>query len=474
MRSPAQDRLQSVKTSREVILNRHIFRQYDIRGVAYEELTPEIAEAIGAAIGTMIRRKRGSRMAVGRDCRVSSDELKDALLAGLVSAGITVTDIGLSTTPLLYYSVFTLDVDGGVMVTGSHNPPDMNGFKIMLGKDTIHGEQIQDIVRLIEAEDFESGEGSVAAHDVKPAYWKDLSQRARIRPGLKVGVDFGNGTGAITTLALLDQAGCEIHPLYAEPDGSFPNHHPDPTVVSNLQALQQLVTSRHLDLGVAYDGDADRLGVVDNRGQVIFGDMLMVLYSRHILARNPDAAIIGEVKCSQRMYNDIAAHGGRPVMWKTGHSLIKEKLKTEDALLAGEMSGHIFFRDRYYGFDDACYATLRLLEILSEKEDVPLSEMLTDLPPAVSTPEIRVECPDDIKFGIVDRAIRHFSSIYETITVDGVRILFEKGWGLIRVSNTQPVIVVRFEAESNSLLAAYRKEVEEFLGKEGLSLPGPE
>jgi len=452
-------------------VNGHIFRQYDIRGTAHEDLTTETARSIGAAIGTMVRRKKGNRLAVGRDCRLSSQDLRDALVTGLVSSGVEVTDIGLSTTPLLYHTVFTLDMDGGVMVTGSHNPPEMNGFKVMIGKDTIHGEEIQNIARIIEAEDFESGTGKVLEKDVKPAYWADLGKRASIRPGLRIGVDFGNGTGAITTLALLDNAGCEIHPIFSEPDGNFPNHHPDPTVVRNLGALQNLVTSRHLDVGVAYDGDADRIGVVDERGEVIFGDMLMVLYSRHILAKYPGAAIIGEVKCSQRMYDDILAHGGRPIMWKTGHSLIKDKLKTEDALLAGEMSGHIFFRDRYYGFDDAAYATLRLLEILSDREGAPLSSMLSGLPPAVSTPEIRVECADNIKFGIVERAVSHFSKLYETITVDGVRILFDKGWGLIRVSNTQPVIVLRFEAETDACLRVYCKEVDDFLQSEGLTVP---
>ncbi len=455
-------------------MNPNIFRQYDIRGTVGVDLGPETAQLIGKAVGTTIRRTGGGSVAVGRDCRLSSGDLGKALLDGLLSTGTDVLDIGLSTTPLLYYSVFTRPVDGGVMITGSHNPPDMNGFKILIGHDTIHGEAIQKLLKLIQAEDFEHGAGNLKEEDLRASYCEQIISSVRIRPGIRVGLDFGNGTGAITTLTVLEKLGCEIHSLFQEPDGNFPNHHPDPTVVNNLQSLRKLVIEKKLDLGIAYDGDADRLGVLDERGDVIFGDMLMVLYSRQLLKENPGAAVIGEVKCSQRMYDDITAHGGRAIMWKTGHSLIKEKLKDEDALLAGEMSGHVFFRDRYFGFDDACYATLRLLEILSDDTSISrtLSEMLSDIPPAVSTPEIRVECPDNIKFGVVEKAVRHFRERYETITVDGIRILFENGWGLIRVSNTQPVIVLRFEATSAADLENYRQEVANFLENEGVSVPG--
>ena len=455
-------------------MNPNIFRQYDIRGTVGVDIDTETARQIGRAVGTTVRRNGGRTVAVGRDCRLSSDELLKGLLEGLLSTGVDVLDIGLSTTPLLYYAVFTRPIDGGIMITGSHNPPDMNGFKILVGHDTIHGEAIQKLLKLIQAEDFEHGTGTLNEEDLRVSYWKEVVSSVRIRPGIRVGLDFGNGTGAITTLTVLERLGCEVHSLFQEPDGNFPNHHPDPTVVSNLKSLRKLVIEKKLDLGIAYDGDADRLGVLDERGDVIFGDMLMVLYSRQLLKENPGAAVIGEVKCSQRMYDDITAHGGRAIMWKTGHSLIKEKLKEEDALLAGEMSGHIFFRDRYFGFDDACYATLRLLEILSDDTSTSrtLSEMLSDIPPAVSTPEIRVECPDDIKFGVVDKAVRYFRDRYETITVDGIRILFENGWGLIRVSNTQPVIVLRFEATSATDLENYRQEVADFLENEGVSVPG--
>ncbi|MBI5143391.1 MAG: phosphomannomutase/phosphoglucomutase [Nitrospirae bacterium] len=448
----------------------NIFRQYDIRGTIGVDLDADTARAIGRAIGTKIRRNGGASAAVGRDCRMSSPELSRALAEGILSTGVSVLDIGLSTTPLLYFAVFTERVDGGVMITGSHNPPDMNGFKMLVGKDTIHGDDIQHLLRLIEAGDFEAGTGKLTEKDVKPAYIDHLASSLKIRSGLRIGLDFGNGTGSITTIPVLERMGCAIHTLFSEPDGMFPNHHPDPTVVKNLRELSAMVREKKLDAGIAYDGDADRIGVVDEKGDVIFGDMLMVLYSRRLLAENPGAAVIGEVKCSQRMYDDIAAHGGRPIMWKTGHSLIKDKLKQEDALLAGEMSGHIFFRDRYFGFDDACYATLRLLEILSEEPRSALSGKLADIPPAVSTPEIRVDCPDDIKFGVVERAVSHFSGRYETITVDGVRILFENGWGLIRVSNTQPVIVLRFEAGSEAELSAYSGEVYDFLRGEGITV----
>ncbi len=450
----------------------NIFRQYDIRGTVGLDLDPKTAELIGKAIGTTILRSGGGSVAVGRDCRLSSGDLGKALMDGLLSTGTDLLDIGLSTTPLLYYSVFTRPVDGGVMITGSHNPPDMNGFKILIGRDTIHGEEIQKLLKLIEAEDFEHGAGNLKEEDLIASYCEQVKSSVNIRPGIRVGLDFGNGTGALTTIPVLEQLGCEVHSLFQEPDGSFPNHHPDPTVVSNLKSLKKLVIEKELDLGIAYDGDADRLGVLDERGNVIFGDMLMVLYARQLLKKHPGAAVIGEVKCSHRMYNDITAHGGRAIMWKTGHSLIKEKLKEENALLAGEMSGHVFFRDRYFGFDDACYATLRLLEILSDDSStiLRLSERLSDIPPAVSTPEIRLECPDNIKFGVVDKAVRHFRKRYETITVDGIRILFKNGWGLIRVSNTQPVIVLRFEATSPADLKKYRQEVADFLENEGVSV----
>lgn len=451
-------------------MTQNIFRQYDIRGTIGVDLDAETACAIGRAIGTKIRRNGGASAAVGRDCRMSSPELSRALSEGILSTGVNVLDIGLSTTPLLYFAVFTESVDGGVMITGSHNPPNMNGFKMLVGKDTIHGDDIQHLLRLIEAGDFETGTGRLTEKDVKPAYIDHLASSLKIRSGLRIGLDFGNGTGAITTIPVLERMGCEIHTLFSQPDGAFPNHHPDPTVVKNLRELSALVREKKLDAGIAYDGDADRIGVVDEKGDVIFGDMLMVLYSRRLLAENPGAAVIGEVKCSQRMYDDIAAHGGRPIMWKTGHSLIKDKLKQENALLAGEMSGHIFFRDRYFGFDDACYATLRLLEILSEEPLTALSAKLAGIPPAVSTPEIRVDCPDDIKFGVVDRAVSHFSGRYRTITVDGARILFENGWGLIRVSNTQPVIVLRFEAGSEAELSKYSGEVYDFLRGEGVTV----
>jgi len=452
-------------------VNSNIFREYDIRGTVGVDLDNDTARAIGRAIGTTIRRGGGRSVAVGRDCRLSSDDLLAGLTEGILSTGTDVLDIGLSTTPLLYFAVFSEPVDGGVMITGSHNPPDMNGFKIMVGKETIHGKGIKNLLGLIQAGDFESGGGSSNGKNIIPAYRDQLTSSVKVNGNLRVGADFGNGTGAITTMPVLDVFGCSISALYPDPDGRFPNHHPDPTVVSNLEDLRELVLSEKLDLGVAYDGDADRIGVVDDRGNVIFGDMLLTLYARALLKEKPGAAVIGEVKCSQRMYNDIEARGGRPIMWKTGHSLIKDKLKTEDAMLAGEMSGHIFFRDRYFGFDDACYATLRLLEILSDGSGVPLSERLADLPPAVSTPEIRVDCPDDLKFQVVSEAVDYFGKRYKTLTVDGVRILFDEGWGLIRVSNTQPVIVLRFEASSDRNLREYRREVTDFLDAKGVKVP---
>jgi phosphomannomutase/phosphoglucomutase len=436
-----------------------IFREYDIRGAADAELLSEDVTALGQAIGTYLRRHGGPHLCLGRDTRLSSTRLRDALMRGLTASGCHVTDIGVQPTPLLYYGTVHAKTDGGVMITGSHNPPEFNGFKTVLGAGTIHGEAIQEIRRMIETGDVDRGEGSEVAADVVTPYVEEVAAQFGFPRRIRVVVDAGNGVGGPVAHRLLARLNVDVVEMFFEMDGRFPNHHPDPTVPRYLEALIARVLEEKADLGIAFDGDADRIGAVDERGSILWGDQLMILYAREILARRPGATLIGEVKCSQLMYDDIAAHGGHPIMWKTGHSLIKAKMKETHAALAGEMSGHMFFADRYHGYDDAIYAACRLIEIVANSGR-PLSTHLADLPHTVTTPEIRVDCPDEIKFDVVRRAAAELRSGYKTVDVDGVRVLFQEGWGLVRASNTQPVLVMRFEAGTPELLAQYRREVE--------------
>jgi len=365
-------------------------------------------------------------------------------------------------SPVLYWAVHHFGTDGGVQITGSHNPPAHNGFKLMLGTETLHGEAITELRRIIEAEAFASGSG--AQLEVAPlgAYVDDIASRVHVARPLKIVVDAGNGTGGPAALALLERLGVEVVPLYTDMDGRFPNHHPDPTVEENLVELQDTVLAEGADLGVAYDGDADRIGVIDDLGRVLWGDRLLILLAREVLAEHPGAAIVGEVKCSQTLFEEVAASGGRPIMSQVGHSLIKARMKAEGALLAGEMSGHIFYADRWYGFDDAVYVTARLLEILG-RNDAPLSALLADVPSPHVTPEIRVACPDEVKFDVVTRAIAHFKRHHPVIDIDGARVDFGDGWGLIRASNTQPVLVLRAEAVDASALDRIRATLEGFV-----------
>ncbi len=436
-----------------------IFREYDIRGIAETELlSPDVAD-LGRALGTLLLRKKGPRVNLGRDCRLSSPRLHDALLEGLMSAGCEVTDIGVVPTPLLYYSSHLMDADGAVMITGSHNPAEFNGFKTMCGSGTIHGEEIQDVRKLLEARDFARGHGSHRMMDVIESYVDEISSQFHFPRRVKVVLDGGNGTAGPVVHRLFQRLNCEVTELFFEMDGHFPNHHPDPTVPANLKHLQAAVRAQGADLGIAFDGDSDRIGAVDETGNVIYGDLLLLIYGREILTRKPGATFIGEVKCSQVLYDELKRLGGNPIMFKTGHSLIKAKMKEEHAELAGEMSGHMFFTDRYFGYDDALYAACRLIEIVA-KSGQPLSAQLAGLPTMVSTPEIRVDCPDETKFEVVERLRERFRATHKIIDVDGVRVLFGQGWGLVRASNTQPVLVLRFEATSEPLLAEYRAEVE--------------
>ncbi len=431
-----------------------IFREYDIRGVADRDLSDDLAHAVGRGLGTMLRASgRPARIAVGRDCRLSSERLFAALSAGLVRAGVNVLEIGIGPTPFLYGSVFALDADGGVMITGSHNPGDENGFKVMRGKASFFGADIQALRKLIETDAYGPEEkGSVERVSTEDKYVDMVTSRIKLaRTDVKFVVDAGNGAGGPLALRCMKKLGLDPDPLFCEMDGHFPNHHPDPTMPKNVAALIDRVKKTGARVGLAYDGDADRLGAVDANGDIIWGDKLLILFSRALLKETPGAAILGEVKCSQTLYDDIAKHGGRGIMWKTGHSLIKTKMKEEHALLAGEMSGHLFFADRYFGYDDAIYASLRLLEILAA-DPRSIGEMLADVPTTFTTPELRVDCPDAIKFDVVKAITKRYEAAgNKVITVDGARIGFKgAAWGLVRASNTGPILVMRFEAESEA------------------------
>lgn len=445
-------------------MNPAIFREYDLRGLAEKDFDDGFARLLGKVFGSIVRDKGGKRVAVGRDCRFTSDRYAEAVIEGLISAGLLVYDIGVCPSPLLYFSLFHLDLDGGVQITASHNPSEYNGFKLCVGKVSIYGSQIQELRTKIENKDFRDGPGgSREEYSIGPPYHDHLLRDvpALARP-LKVVVDAGSGVAGPVAPPIFRRLGCEIWEIACIPDGAFPIHHPDPTVPENLEMLIQKVKEEKADLGVAYDGDGDRIGVVDEKGNILWGDELLILFSRDVLKRHPGATIISEVKCSQRLFDQISLHGGVPIMWKAGHSLLKAKMKETHALLAGEMSGHMFFADRYFGYDDAIYASLRLLELLAHVNR-PLSTLLADLPRSVSTPEIRVDCPDEKKFVIAQQAQDFFRQHYSVIDVDGVRIQFDEGWGLIRASNTQPALVLRFEAKDAQRLKEYRAIVEDKL-----------
>ncbi|MBK7705635.1 MAG: phosphomannomutase/phosphoglucomutase [Acidobacteria bacterium] len=441
-------------------MNTNIFREYDIRGIVGEHLTDETVATLGRAIGTFFNRNGARRIAVGFDARVSSPRFCDLLTKGFNQTGCDVVLIGRVPTPVLYHSVFTRGMDGGVMITGSHNPPDHNGFKICLGKQTLFGTQIQEIKGIALSGKFAERTGTVEEIEVLGDYCDDIFSKIELgNRKLKAVVDGGNGMGGVTAVPIYERLGVELVKLFTEPDSDFPNHHPDPTVTENLQDCIAAVRVSGADIGLAFDGDGDRIGVIDENGRIIWGDELMILLSREVLKTNPGATIIAEVKCSQNLFDDIAAHGGNPIMGKAGHSIIKAKMKETGAALAGEMSGHIFFADRFYGFDDATYAGARVLEILS-KTDLKLSELLGDLPETFSTPELRVECSDETKFDVVARIADEFAKTNEVITIDGARIIFEHGWGLVRASNTQAILVLRFEADSEEELGRIRSKVE--------------
>ncbi len=450
-----------------------IFRQYDIRGLVDQELTPQVAHAIGRAVATYAseRLDHPPRLAVGRDNRPSSSVLAHAVCDGMAASGATAIDVGELPTPALYLAIHVLSVDGGVQVTGSHNPPEFNGFKTVAVGETLHGDRILELKQLIESDRTRDAMGALETDPtILERYAAAIVERngPLARP-VRVVVDCGNGVPSLVAESILSRIGAEVVPLYCESDGSFPNHHPDPTVPENLADLKEAVRRTKAELGIAFDGDGDRIGAVDERGEIVFGDRLLALYGRDLVHRmGKGHPVIFDVKCSDVLRHDLERTGLIPVMWKTGHSLIKAKMKELNAPLAGEMSGHMFFGGDYYGFDDALFAAARLLAYVARKGG-PLSVLLADLPKPFSTPELRINCPDEKKFQVVERAAQHFAERYEVLTLDGVRISFADGWGLLRASNTQPVLVMRFEASSEEALSTHRGEVEQWLNGEGIS-----
>ena len=459
------------------MLNPHIFRQYDIRGLVGSDIDADVARAIGRAYGTLLRRMTGTEEPVeavlGRDNRLTSDELAAAVSAGLRDAGVGVIDVGTVPTPVHSYATAVLGAAGGLQVTGSHNPPDYNGFKMTVAGRSIYGERIQEIFRIIREEDYESGDGRERREEILNRYVADIAPRFALKRPLKVVADCGNGVGSVVVVDLLRALGekVEVIPLYCESDGTFPNHHPDPVVDENLIPLIDKVRATGADLGVAFDGDADRIGAVDEKGGIVRGDILLLLFALELAERRgADAPVVYDVKCTQALPDVLEKAGIRGIMAKTGHSLIKERMKEEGALIAGELSGHIMFGDDYYGFDDALYAACLLTAIVSRSERS-LSERVGEFPQYLSSPEIRYPATEETKFGIVDRAVEHFGREHEVIDVDGARVLFGDGWGLVRASNTEPVIVARYEARDEGRLNEIREQVEGWLSNEGVQVP---
>jgi phosphomannomutase/phosphoglucomutase len=447
-------------------VNASIFREYDIRGTAERDFDVAFTHALGRGYAAYLTERTASgrrRIGVGRDCRLTSEAYAAGVRRGLLESGFDVVDLGICPTPVCYFALFELELDGAIQVTGSHNPAEDNGFKICVGRSTIHGAEIQALRRHIESGAAPAGAGRLEAVDICARYGAHLTARLpHLTRPIHAVVDAGNATAGPLAPGIFRALGCTVEELHCAMDGRFPNHHPDPTVVENLQDLIARVAAVGAEVGLAFDGDADRLGVVDRSGRVVWGDELLIVFARDLLRRRPGATVVSEVKCSQRLYDDIAARGGRAIMWKAGHSPIKAKMRETGALLAGEMSGHLFFADDYFGYDDAIYAACRLLEILA-RSGRRIDELLEDLPPAFATPEIRVDCPDGLKFAAVRAALEHFRSRYDVIDVDGVRVRLPHGWGLIRASNTQPALVLRFEADSPAARDEYQRLFTEVL-----------
>lgn len=454
-------------------INPKIFREYDIRGIVDKDLTPEFVDYLGRGLGSYFRERGKKQVALGRDCRLSSPLFAEIITRALLATGCSVVDLGMIPTPLLYFGVYHHKYESAIMITGSHNPPEYNGFKMMVGEETLYGESIQEIyARLRDKKIVEDEPGERSSFTIIPEYEEYLLRDIRLERKLKVVLDAGNGTAGFVAGPIFKKLGCDVVELYGEPDGRFPHHHPDPTLPEAMEELIRRVKEEGADMGIGYDGDGDRLGVVDEKGQLLWGDQILIIFSRDILPSHPGAAVISEVKASKLLYEEIRRLGGRPIMWKTGHSLIKKKIKEEKALLAGEMSGHLFFADRYYGFDDAIYASARLAEILSRGQEG-LAARLADLPRTYYTPEIRVYASDEVKFKIVENVKRELAAKYPVVDIDGVRVSYPKGWALVRASNTQAVLVLRFEAETAEDLHAIRREVEKAVERAIQKLDNP-
>jgi len=445
-------------------MNRTIFREYDIRGIVATDLTDDVVKALGCSFGTLMRKKGYSSVACGYDLRLSSAHLQSVFLEGLLSTGCWAIDVGQVPTPALYFSTLHFDTDAGVMITGSHNPIEFNGIKMLDRQGSIYGQQIQSLLRIIDEGSYAVAQpGELRCRAILPEYIRMLKSKFNFKRSLKIVIDAGNATAGPIAPSLWSDLGMEVVPLYCEPDGSFPKHLPDPTVPKYMRDLQARVIAEKADLGLGYDGDADRVGAVDENGRLIFADTLLALFSRDVLRREPGAQIIFDVKCSQALPQVIKEAGGKPLMWKTGHSLLKAKMKQEGAPFAGEMSGHMFFADDYFGYDDGIYASGRLMQIISDGE-LSFSQLVDQIPRFESTPEIRVECADEEKFAVVEQLVDRFAA-YETNTIDGVRVQFADGWGLVRASNTQPVLVLRFEAVSESALRSIMQLFSTELGR---------
>src|SRR4051812_36432185 len=457
-------------------MNPRVFREYDIRGHGDADFPDDFVADLGRSAAAFLADKGARRVTLGRDCRLSSPRIHAVFKRELLASGIDVVDVGIVHTPGLYFSVFHLAADGGVMITASHNPAEDNGFKIVCGRSTIYGPEIQKLRERIEKRDFRVGvaPGRASEHGILPEYVDYIAQNVALGPRrFKVVVDGGNGTGGLAAVPLLKALGVDVGAIYCDPDGRFPNHHPDPTVPKNLADLIARVRATGAEVGIALDGDADRIGAVDGQGRILWGDQLVMLFGREILKRQPGATFVSEVKCSQALFDELGRLGGKAIMWKVGHSLIKAKMKEEKAALAGEMSGHMFFADRWFGFDDAVYAAMRLVELLSHSQQT-LAELYDTLPVLHNTPEIRMPCPDDVKFEVVRRAVAWFRERYPVVDVDGVRVIFQEtekgqpgaagvknvGWGLVRASNTGPVLVMRFEADGPQRLAEIKTLME--------------
>ena len=450
----------------------HIFREYDIRGLVETELTPEVSAAVGRAYATMASQflGRSPRIAVGQDNRPSSPELAKGLIRGLTDCGADVVHVGTVPTPTLYWAEHTLATDGGIQITGSHNPPEWNGIKMTFQRTSVYGDQIQSLKRAIAVGEYEVGKGVSERIDVLGRYVADLARRFELPRPVKVVLDCGNGVGSLVGVQLLEALGAEVVPLYCDSDGTFPNHHPDPTVDEYLVDLIDAVQREGAELGIGFDGDADRIGAVDENGQIIRGDILLLLFGLDVLrTRGPGQKLVFDVKCSQVVSDEFSKAGGVAIMWKTGHSLIKEKMRGTNAVIGGELSGHICIADNYLGFDDAPYAACRLVDLIARSGRT-LSDMVSDFPVYVSTPELRIAVTEETKFAIVEAAQNHFSQTREVIDVDGARVKFDGGWGLLRASNTQPIIVARYEAETGEQLSEIRGEIESWLGTQGVAV----